>query len=189
MDCSWFAPRPFRETPSPLELLCVGRLFGEKAQAVLIAALDRLVREGRDLRLRLVGDGPDRPGLVRDVATRGLQSRVVFEGWLNQVRLREVYERVGIFVLPSFAEGLPVVLMEPMALEILCPSAGNWGWPAANASCGTMTPRSMSSGWPASSRRGAPCLKNLGARAHDSSAPGPVARLSRHPSTATQMID
>lgn len=120
IDPSVFAPRPFRDAPAPFEIICVGRLAAVKAQHVLVAAVDRLAREGRDVRLRLVGDGPDRADLERNVAARSLGGRVVFEGWLNQERVRELYARADIFALASFAEGVPVVLMEAMAMEIPC---------------------------------------------------------------------
>jgi glycosyltransferase involved in cell wall biosynthesis len=129
VDPSEFRPRGVRLAGSPFELLCAGRLSPEKGQYVLIAALDRLVRESRDVRLHLVGDGPDRPGLERDVKSRGLEGRVVFHGWMDQVGLRRLYEAAGAFVLPSFAEGLPVVLMEAMAMEIPCVATNITGIP------------------------------------------------------------
>jgi len=91
-----------------------------KGLFILIAALDRLVREGRQVRLHFAGDGPDRAGLARDVADRGLNQHVVFEGWQNPDGVRALYQQADIFVLPSFAEGIPVVLMEAMAMEIPC---------------------------------------------------------------------
>ena len=115
-----FAPRPFRDAPEPFEIICVGRLDPVKAQHILVAAIDRLVREGRNVRLRLVGDGPDRAALETNVAARALDAHVRFEGWLNQERVRELYRQSDIFALASFAEGVPVVLMEAMAMEIPC---------------------------------------------------------------------
>lgn len=120
VDPSVFAPRPFREAPAPFEVVCVGRLAPVKAQHILIDAVGLLAEQGRDVRLRLVGDGPDRPALEEAVEARGLRERVVFEGWCNQDRVRELYERADIFALASFAEGVPVVLMEAMAMEIPC---------------------------------------------------------------------
>ncbi|HYP01244.1 MAG TPA: hypothetical protein VER76_13720, partial [Pyrinomonadaceae bacterium] len=55
-----FTPRPFRPEPDVFEVICVGRLAAVKAQRVLVAAVELLVREGRAVRLRLVGDGADR---------------------------------------------------------------------------------------------------------------------------------
>jgi glycosyltransferase involved in cell wall biosynthesis len=120
VDSDVFVPRPFRESPEIFEIACVGRLAPVKAQHVLIAAIDRLVKEGRNVRLRLVGDGQDRAVLERNVQARQLTGKVVFEGWLNQNRIRELYQLTDIFALASFAEGVPVVLMEAMAMEIPC---------------------------------------------------------------------
>jgi glycosyltransferase involved in cell wall biosynthesis len=91
-----------------------------KGQHVLIDAVDQLARQGRRVRLRLVGDGPDGPSL-RDRAKRlENPSIVVFEGAVNQDNIRALYEAADIFCLPSLAEGIPVVLMEAMAMEIPC---------------------------------------------------------------------
>lgn len=120
IDPSVFAPRPFRESPDVFEVVCVGRLAAVKAQHVLVAAIERLVKEGKRVTLRLVGDGPDRASLEEMVAARGLQRHVRFEGWQNQDAVRELYRRADIFALASFAEGVPVVLMEAMAMEIPC---------------------------------------------------------------------
>ena len=120
VDIAEFSPRPFRENPLVFEILSVGRLAPVKGQQVMIAAVDTVVKEGRRIRLRLAGDGPDRAELEREVAYRGLSRVVIFEGNLNQDRLRAVYRASDAFVLSSFGEGLPVVLMEAMAMEIPC---------------------------------------------------------------------
>ena len=105
---------------TPFEVLCVGRLVPAKGQHVLVAAIDELVREGRDVRLRLVGDGPDRASLEDDVQRRGLGPRVEFTGALDADRVRELYGAASAFALASFAEGIPVVLMEAMASGLPC---------------------------------------------------------------------
>ena len=120
VDPGGFQPRPFRPSPSPFRLVCVGRLAPVKGQHLLIAAMAALVKEGRDLRLRFAGDGPDRIALRRDVENCGLSDRVSFEGNLNQDKLLDLYRDSDALVLSSFAEGLPVVLMEAMAMEIPC---------------------------------------------------------------------
>ncbi len=115
-----YTPRPFRENPSPFEILFVGRLAPVKGPHILVAALDRLLRDGRNVLLRFVGDGPERPALERHVAEHGLSANVILEGWQNADRVRVLYQQADIFALPSFAEGIPVVLMEAMAMEIPC---------------------------------------------------------------------
>jgi len=120
VDPALYTPRPFRENPSPFEILFVGRLVPVKGLFILVAVLRRLVRQGRSVRLRIAGDGPDRAGLERCVAESGLNQLVIFEGWQNPDSVRALYRQADLFVLPSFAEGIPVVLMEAMAMEIPC---------------------------------------------------------------------
>jgi colanic acid/amylovoran biosynthesis glycosyltransferase len=110
-------------------VLSVGRLSPEKSQATLIEAVARLVAEGRRLRLRLVGDGLERPALEAKIAAERLGERVRLEGNLNQDQLRRLYQSSDIFALPSHAEGLPVVLMEAMAMELPCVATAIAGMP------------------------------------------------------------
>jgi glycosyltransferase involved in cell wall biosynthesis len=72
------------------------------------------------VRLRLVGAGPDEGSLKVQAARLDHPNTVIFEGPVNQDRIREIYAQADAFSLPSFAEGLPVVLMEAMAMEIPC---------------------------------------------------------------------
>ncbi len=102
------------------EVITVGRLSPPKALPMLLTACAELLREGFALRLRLVGDGPERPLLESVTRDLGIEQHVVFEGALSHDRVLEIYRRADIFALSSFAEGVPVVLMEAMALEIPC---------------------------------------------------------------------
>lgn len=120
VDPSAFSPRPTPNGDDAFEVICVGRLVPAKGQHILISAIAKLVEEGRPIRLRLVGDGPDRASLEADVKERGLSENVIFEGAVNQDRIRELYSQAHVFALASFAEGIPVVLMEAMAMEIPC---------------------------------------------------------------------
>lgn len=120
VDPARFTPRPDPGDTSPFEILCVGRLVPTKGQHVLLAASERLTAEGRKILVRFVGDGPDGAALELDTRRRGLTNCVRFEGAVNQDRICDFYGRAGAFVLPSFAEGIPVVLMEAMAMKIPC---------------------------------------------------------------------
>jgi colanic acid/amylovoran biosynthesis glycosyltransferase len=120
VDPNAFSPRPFRPNPAPFQMICVGRLAPVKGQHILIAAVAALVAQGRHVRLRFAGDGPDRIALRQNVENRGLADQVVFEGNVNQDALADLYRESDALVLSSFAEGLPVVLMEAMAMEIPC---------------------------------------------------------------------
>jgi colanic acid/amylovoran biosynthesis glycosyltransferase len=118
-----------RKTRGPVEIVCVGRLVSAKGQHVLLAAFRRLVVEGHNVRLRLVGDGPDRVSLEAMAARDELKGLVIFEGAVEPDRVRSFLEAADIFALPSFAEGIPVALMEAMAMEIPCVSTAITGIP------------------------------------------------------------
>jgi colanic acid/amylovoran biosynthesis glycosyltransferase len=114
---------------SVFRILCVGRLTPAKGQAVLLAATARLVERGRPVHVGLVGDGPDRQALESAAARLNIASHVTFHGSINQNLLRGFLENTDVFVLPSFAEGVPVSLMEAMAMEIPCISTNVAGIP------------------------------------------------------------
>ena len=120
VDPERFLPRPAKPASDFFEILCVGRLTQAKGQHVLIDAVDQLARQWRRVRLRLVGDGPDGPSLRERARRLENPNIVVFEGAVNQDNIRALYEAADIFCLPSLAEGIPVVLMEAMAMEIPC---------------------------------------------------------------------
>jgi colanic acid/amylovoran biosynthesis glycosyltransferase len=102
--------------PEARRLICVGRLAAQKGLPILIAAAGRLHAEGVDFELVLVGDGPLRGEIERLVAEYDLGNRVRMVGWQSNARVRELIQRCRALVLPSFAEGLPVVIMEALAL-------------------------------------------------------------------------
>ena len=129
VDPEAFTPRPFRENPSPIEMICVGRLAPVKAQHILIGVVEKLVHENFRVLLHLVGGGPDRASLDAEVAARGLGDAVMIHGFTPQDKLETLYRRADIFALPSFAEGVPGVLMEAMAMEIPCVSTWITGTP------------------------------------------------------------
>ncbi len=101
-----------------LHILCVGRLIQLKGQSMLLDALAELHARGLDPRLTLVGDGPKRAELERRAARLGISDRVTFTGSVGQDTIFRIYRSADIFCLPSMAEGVPVVLMEAMALEL-----------------------------------------------------------------------
>jgi len=120
VDPDIYSPRPFRAQPEKFEILSVGRLAPVKGVPILLAAIEKLVRDGRRVRLRLAGDGPSRKSLEEEAARRGLSEHVRFEGSLKAPAVLALYRETDIFVQSSFAEGVPVVLMEAMAMEIPC---------------------------------------------------------------------
>lgn len=129
VDPVQFAPERGNKARAPVEIVSVGRLVGAKGQHVLLGAFRRLVQEGRNVRLRLVGDGPDRISLETAAAQNGLQALVTFEGAVGADRVRCILQNANIFALPSFAEGIPISLMEAMAMEVPCVSTAITGIP------------------------------------------------------------
>lgn len=96
-------------------VLCVCRLVPAKGLDVLIEAVAALSRRGTDARLVLVGSGPLDGTLRRKARHLGLERQVSFEGAVGQDDMARHYADADAFCLPSFAEGLPIVLMEAMA--------------------------------------------------------------------------
>jgi len=97
-------------------LVSVARLSGQKGQLVLLDALKLLARQNVRLSMTIAGDGPLRPELERRIREHGLGDRVRLTGWLTNGEIRDLIMGARALVLPSFAEGLPVVLMEALAL-------------------------------------------------------------------------
>lgn len=129
VDVSLFAPPADKKPSEIFEILCVGRLTPAKGQHLLIEAVGRLALQGRPVRLRLVGSGPDEQSLREHATNLRSPDTVVFEGAVNQDRIRSFYQSADVFCLPSFAEGLPVVLMEAMAMQLPCVSTTIAGIP------------------------------------------------------------
>ena len=96
-------------------LVCVGRLCEQKGQLLLVAATAALVRRGVPVELVLAGDGEMREAVEAAIAAAGIADRVRITGWIGSDQVRDELRAARALVLPSFAEGLPVVLMEAMA--------------------------------------------------------------------------
>lgn len=121
IDPHVFSPSGKTRMPGEmLEVLCVGRLVASKGQLILLRACEWLTSRGYLFRLRLVGGGPDEEYLKQYAAQKNLP--VVFEGARNHEETRKLFACADVFALASFAEGVPVALMEAMAMEIPCVS-------------------------------------------------------------------
>jgi len=96
-------------------IFTIARLSPVKAHPILFRAIDELLLRGHEICLMLAGDGPCRVELEHLADTMGLRQRIRFAGNVGQDRIPQLLAESDLFVLPSFAEGLPVVLMEAMA--------------------------------------------------------------------------
>ena len=92
----------------------IGRFSEQKGQLLLIEAMAEVARRGVDARLVLVGDGELRRPIERAISLAGIGDRVTLTGWLDESGVRRELESAHALVLPSFAEGLPMVVMEAM---------------------------------------------------------------------------
>jgi glycosyltransferase involved in cell wall biosynthesis len=108
------APAPLPQAP---RVVCVGRLCEQKGQRLLLEAAARLAAKGLALEVVLAGDGELRAELEAFIRQHDLGKSVRITGWLSSRQVREEILAARALVLPSLAEGLPVVLMEAMALR------------------------------------------------------------------------
>jgi colanic acid/amylovoran biosynthesis glycosyltransferase len=98
-------------------LVCVGRICEQKGQLLLLEAVKLLIDEGVKLNLTLVGDGPMRSQLQKQIDGYKLNNQVHITGWASGSEVQKYITQARALILPSFAEGLPVVLMEALALK------------------------------------------------------------------------
>ncbi|WP_424979913.1 glycosyltransferase [Leisingera sp. S232] len=128
-----------------LRLAAIGRFVEQKGQMVLVRAMAGLVQKIPDVHLALIGDGEMRPELEAAIADLGLQQNITLTGWLAEAGVREELARAHALVMPSFAEGLPMVVMEAMAAarpviatyiagtpELVVPGQTGWLVPAGD---------------------------------------------------------
>ena len=100
-----------------VHLVCVARLSAQKGLPLLIAACHQLRRRGERFTMTIIGDGELRTSVERDIERRELGECVELAGVRSSAEIREQLMRARVFVMASFAEGLPVVIMEALALR------------------------------------------------------------------------
>ncbi|HIW28660.1 MAG TPA: glycosyltransferase family 4 protein [Candidatus Luteococcus avicola] len=113
-----FAPPASREHEGALRVLDVGRLVPEKGGPVLVDAVGQLKDRGVDVQVRFVGAGDLMERLRADITERGLDDQIELLGNRSQEEILEQYLWADVFVLPSFQEGLPVVIMEALSTQL-----------------------------------------------------------------------
>ena len=136
-------------TPAPIpadpRLIAVGRLCPEKGFLLLLDAMKILADEGIDGTVDIIGGGPSKAEIEARVAALGLEGRIRLLGWKTSDEVRAHIQQARGLINPSFAEGLPVVLMEAFALarpvistyiagvpELVRPGENGWLVPAAS---------------------------------------------------------
>ncbi|MGH2838037.1 MAG: glycosyltransferase family 4 protein [Thermoleophilaceae bacterium] len=118
IDLAAFAPPGSRGEEASARILCVAALSRRKGHVVLLEAMPAVLERVPAARLTLAGGGTERDFLEQRVAELGVAHAVEFLGAVEHDRMSALYEAADVFCLPSFAEGIPIVLMEAMAMEI-----------------------------------------------------------------------
>ncbi|KAE9630637.1 glycosyltransferase [Parasedimentitalea maritima] len=137
--------------PSPvpkgaLRMVSIGRFVEQKGQMILVQAMAELVQHLPVAHLSLIGDGEMRTDLEAAIKSKGLQGNITLTGWLSEADVRAQLSAAQALVLPSFAEGLPMVVMEAMAAarpvittyiagspELVLPGETGWLVPAGDS--------------------------------------------------------
>lgn len=141
----WKFPDPEPPKAGPPRLVAIGRLSEQKGFALLLEAVALARHKVPDLHVELVGDGPLRASLMAQAKALGVTDLVTFAGWRNEAAVRASLAAAQGLILPSFAEGLPMVIMEAFAAgrpaiatsiagipELVTPDTG-WLVPAGDA--------------------------------------------------------
>ncbi len=128
VDVSRFAPRP-PLPPGTLRLLTVGRFDPVKGYNILLLAIKRLVDARVRVHLTMIGAGSTQLQVRNQVRALRLGGVVTFAGPVGQDHIREFYTEADALVVSSFMEGIPVVLMEAMAMELAVVSTNVAGIP------------------------------------------------------------
>lgn len=139
-------PPPDPVAPGAPHLVSIGRFSEQKGQLVLIEAMALIVKAHPDAHLTLIGDGDLRPQIETAIKSCDLQGNVTLTGWLSEDEVRTELGRGQALIMPSFAEGLPMVIMEAMAAgrpviatyvagipELVQPGMNGWLVPAGDA--------------------------------------------------------
>ena len=140
----WADPVPLPD--GPFHMVAVGRFAEQKGFGLLIRGFALAWRQNPALRLSLVGDGEMRAQIESLIAAEGMGQAVTLLGWQDEAGVRAAMNAAHALVTPSFAEGLPVVIMEAMACarpiiatyiagipELVRPGHEGWLVPAGDA--------------------------------------------------------
>jgi glycosyltransferase involved in cell wall biosynthesis len=116
LETAYFAAAT-SSTTAARHFVCVGRLCSQKGQLLLVEAAQRLAAQGIEFELVLAGDGELRAEIEATIKRYQLQRQVRITGWISGAEVQEQIIAARALVLASFAEGLPIVIMEAMALK------------------------------------------------------------------------
>jgi len=141
-----FLSQPHTPLPPHPSFVCVGRISEQKGHLILLEAISMLAAQGEQFKVVLVGDGPLRSDIETLIHQLKLQGYIEITGWATNAEVQRHILNSQVMVVPSFAEGLPVVVMEALALgrpvlatyiagmaELVTPGLCGWLVPAGSS--------------------------------------------------------
>ena len=111
-----YLDHPIVPVPDVPNLVMIARLGSAKGHPILVKAIDQIVSDGIDVKVRLIGDGPFKKLIKEMIAERELEPYIELCGWKSGDSVRREILEARALLLPSFVEGLPIVIMEAFAL-------------------------------------------------------------------------
>ncbi len=108
-------PAPLPLPDSPPRFVAIGRFVEQKGQLVALDALADMLKTHPNAHLTLIGDGEMRPEIEARISALGLEHNLTLTGWVDEARILSELQNAHALLMPSFAEGLPMVIMEAMA--------------------------------------------------------------------------
>lgn len=120
IDTQSYLPKKDYDPKDPLQLVCVGRAVQAKGGYDLLYAFAKAIKKYPLIKLTYVGDGPELEKMKKLAEQLQCKKAITFTGALGREKTREVLQNSDVFILPSYAEGLPVALMEAMSCQIPC---------------------------------------------------------------------
>jgi glycosyltransferase involved in cell wall biosynthesis len=142
VDTNLFAPQKNDDLKDKHEILFAGYLYKLKGVEYLIKAIQTVAKNHKDVKLRIVGNGPDKPRLTKLAKTLQIADKVSFEGLVPHTQMPQYYQRCDIFCFPTLGEPFGKAIIEAMA----CAKpviASNIGGPAeiiSNGKTGLLVP-------------------------------------------------
>ncbi|MFM7572259.1 MAG: glycosyltransferase [Snowella sp.] len=140
-----FLAQPYVPLPTEPQFVCVGRLSEQKGISILVEAVGQLAKKGLRFKLVIVGDGSLRPEIETLIKNLQVEEYIQLTGWATNLEVKQHILDSQVMILPSFAEGLPVAIMESLALfrpvlttyiagipELIQPNRSGWLVPAGS---------------------------------------------------------
>lgn len=108
-------PTPLPLPEGPPRFVAIGRFVEQKGQLLALDAMAQLVQTHSNAHLTLIGDGEMRSQIENRIDALGLTDHITLTGWVDEARILSELQKAHALLMPSFAEGLPMVIMEAMA--------------------------------------------------------------------------